>query len=369
MLTLFAAGIAALAIIWSFEARLGLLDELCRIAYPTMIGVFIVSALMLYRWPQTITIARWTCFAALNVLLLLQFVTAIRGEGPLVGNYAFISMLMWLPLAYAIALLMLDIRHAPWAAGALLAAIAATSIEQLVGASRFAAGDLALLINLVASHLVLLACLSGLLKFKAALVQADADSRTLLRQASTDPLTGLANRRHGLKMLQQAALAQRSDECSAIVLCDIDHFKQINDHHGHDAGDQVVLRIASVLRDNTRDIDTVVRWGGDEYLVVVPRIGMQALAELAERLRVRTRTARVDLGEVSITPQISLGVATRHDGEAIEPWLKRADLALYQAKTDGRNRCVFAPATAPAAFSMPAATPPQAAARVLLEAD
>ena len=373
MLALFVAGIVALAVIWAFEARFGLLDELCRTAYPTMLGVFVASALMLYRWPQTITIARWAGFLAINALLFLQFITALREGGPLVGNYAFISMLMWLPLAYAISLLMLDIRHAPWAAGALLTGIAATSLDQVLSSSRFAPGDLALPINLLASHLVLLACLSGLLKFRLALVKAEADSRRLLEQASSDPLTGLANRRHGLEMLQQAARAHRSNEPSAVILCDIDHFKQINDRHGHDVGDKVVLCITAVLRNNTRDVDTVVRWGGDEYLLVVPRIGAPALAGLSERLRTRTSAACVELGECCITPQISLGIAARVDGEAIETWIKRADLALYQAKADGRNRCVFAAPAAPAPFA--AARPeaslaaPDGAIQALCETD
>jgi diguanylate cyclase len=345
ILTLLAAGIVALAVIWAFEAHFGLLDELCRTAYPTTFGVFVTGALILYRWPQTIGIARWTAFLAINALLFLQFVTALRGGGPLVGNYALVSMLVWLPLAYAISLLTLDIRHAPWAAGTLLAGTAATSIEYLVDSDHIASSDFALLINVFASHLVLLACLSGLLKFRRALAKSDADSHKLVEQASTDPLTGLANRRHGLKMLREAALAHRSETPSAVILCDIDHFKQINDRHGHDIGDKVVLGIAGVLRNNTRDVDTVVRWGGDEYLLVVPRIGAPALVELAERLRTRASAiAWDDLDACDLQPRISLGIAARVEGEEIDDWIKRADLALYQAKAEGRNRYAFAPA-------------------------
>lgn len=369
MLALFVAGMVALAIIWVFEARSGLLDELSRIAYPAMLGVFAVSTLMLYRWPQTVTIARWAGFLAIDSVLFLQFVTALRSEGPLVGNYAFISMMMWLPLAYAISLLILDIRHAPWAAGGLLFAIAASSLERVAGSDHPAADDLALLINLLASHLVLLACMSGLLKFRLALVKADADSRRLVEQASTDPLTGLANRRHGLEMLRQAALAHRPDEPSAVILCDIDLFKQINDRYGHDAGDEVVLGLASALRANTREVDTVVRWGGDEFLIVVPCIGAQALAELAERLRAHAGAAQIDIGECRVTPRISLGIAARIDGEANEEWIKRADLALYQAKAQGRNRCVFSPAAPPVSLAPAVPSRPDGAAQPQLETD
>lgn len=344
MLSLFISGIVAVGVLWALESRFGLLDELCRVAYPTILVIFFAGAVMLHRRPQTIVIARWMAFLSVTGLLIIQFVAAVWGDGPLVGNYPFISLLMWLPLAYAIDMLMLETRHGPWAACALFAFIAMVSIFRIFAAGSGDAGDTALLVNLLASHIVLLACLSGLVKFKLALAKADARSNHLFEQASTDPLTGLANRRYGLEMLRRAVAEPVSEVSSAIIVCDIDRFKGINDLNGHDVGDRVLLTVAAILKKSTRDLDTVIRWGGDEFLIVVPRIGAPALAELAERLRARVAAATLrDDGQCAIALSLSIGVAALVDDEKIDDWIKRADQALYLAKAAGRNRCVFAP--------------------------
>ncbi len=344
MLSLFISGIVAVGVLWALESRFGLLDELCSVAYPTILVIFFAGAVMLHRRPQTIVIARWMAFLSVTGLLIIQFVAAVWGDGPLVGNYPFISLLMWLPLAYAIAMLMLETRHGPWAACALFAFIAMVSIFRIFAAGSGDAGDTALLVNLLASHIVLLACLSGLVKFKLALAKADARSNHLFEQASTDPLTGLANRRYGLEMLRRAVAEPVSEVSSAIIVCDIDRFKGINDLNGHDVGDRVLLTVAAILKKSTRDLDTVIRWGGDEFLIVVPHIGAPALAELAERLRARVAAATLhDDGQCAIALSLSIGVAALVDDEKIDDWIKRADQALYLAKAAGRNRCVFAP--------------------------
>ena len=344
MLSLFISGIVAVGVLWALESRFGLLDELCSVAYPTILVIFFAGAVMLHRRPQTIVIARWMAFLSVIGLLVIQFVAAVWGDGPLVGNYPFISLLMWLPLAYAIDMLMLETRHGPWAACALFAFIAMVSIFRIFAAGSGDAGDTALLVNLLASHIVLLACLSGLVKFKLALAKADARSNHLFEQASTDPLTGLANRRYGLEMLRRAVAEPVSEVSSAIIVCDIDRFKGINDLNGHDVGDRVLLTVAAILKKSTRDLDTVIRWGGDEFLIVVPRIGAPALAELAERLRARVAAATLrDDGQCAIALSLSIGVAALVDDEKIDDWIKRADQALYLAKAAGRNRCVFAP--------------------------
>ena len=342
MMSLFAAGALAIGVLWALESRLGLIDETARLTYPAMLVVFVASAAMLYRWPNTVPLARWFGFLAISIFLFLELIAALWRGGPLVGNYAFISLLMWLPLAYAIALFMLDAREAPWAAGALFVLIASASAAYMLRDGTSDSGDTAMLINLLTSHVVLLACLSGLVKIKQALFRAEAQSRRLLEQASTDPLTGLANRRHGLKMLRQAAEDHAPDRPSAVILCDVDCFKEINDRYGHDVGDKVVLAISDVLRDNTRGLDTVIRWGGDEFLIVVPQIASFALREMAERLRVCVSEAMAD-DEVS--PSLSIGVAEMGESESLERWIKRADEALYLAKLGGRNRCVYARST------------------------
>ena len=341
LLSLFAAGMLAVGILWLFEAHYALLDATCRLIYPAMIVILAASAAMLYRWPQTIFVARWIALLATSALIYAQYMPALWGA-PLVGNYAFISAQMWLPLPYAIALLMLERRQALFAVSTLFALIAASSIERLAGSYSVASTDTALMVNLLTSHIVVLACLSGLVVFKDALVKADADSLQLVEQASTDPLTGLANRRHGMERLRHAVRSHRAGRPSAVLLCDIDHFKNINDHFGHDAGDRVIRHVASVLRASTRSADTVIRWGGDEFLIVVPEISEPALRDFAERLCTHTAQALTLDDEGSVTPSLSIGVATALNAEQPADWVRRADAALYQAKAAGRNRWVLA---------------------------
>jgi len=344
MIWLFLAGALAIAVLWVFESSSGLLDAVAAIAYPLMLIIFAASAVMLHRRPETVMFARWTGFFTIAAFLFAELFAALWRDGPLVGNYTFISLSMWLPLAYAIALLMLEPRHAQRAAAGLLSFIVAISVAYVALRKGIGPDDKAMLANLVMSHVVLLACLSGLIRIKRALFRADVVSRRLFEQASTDPLTGLANRRYGLEMLRHAASLHVAGTPSAVILCDIDRFKEINDQHGHDIGDQVVLHIAKVLEENTRELDTVIRWGGDEFLIVVPQIGTDALREMAERLRECIAGNSLPAPDAPpILPSLSIGIAEMAAGkEPLESWIKRADEALYLAKLAGRNRCVFA---------------------------
>ncbi len=343
MIWLFLAGAMAITVLWTFESSSGLLDEVAKVAYPIMLVTFTASAALLYLRPDTVMLARWIGFSTITAFLFAELFAALWQGGPLVGNYAFISLLMWLPLAYAIALLMLEPRHASRAAAALFAFMVVISGAYVLQGKGVGPDDKAMLANLLMSHVVLLACLSGLVRIKLALFRADVLSRRLLAQASTDPLTGLANRRYGLEMLRHAASVHAAGTPSAVILCDIDRFKEINDQHGHDIGDQVVLHIAKILAENTRELDTVIRWGGDEFLISVPQIGSDALREMAERLRACiTETSMPDPDGPPVLPSMSIGIAEMAENESLENWIKRADEALYLAKLAGRNRCVFA---------------------------
>jgi len=156
--------------------------------------------------------------------------------------------------------------------------------------------------------------------------------------AATDPLTGLANRRLTLALLDQLARDCRLDLAPVILLADLDHFKRINDGWGHAMGDQVLVAVASALRASTRDADTVARWGGEEFLIVLP-----AATELAERLRLRVEALQVaDRHQCPVPVTLSIGIARLAADETGSSWLKRADEALYRAKDGGRNCCQLA---------------------------
>lgn len=175
---------------------------------------------------------------------------------------------------------------------------------------------------------------------KEELVQALDTIRTL---ATLDELTALANRRH---MNEVLALEERRDDTSGqatcIALLDIDFFKQINDHHGHAAGDEVLRQFAASARAELRACDVLARWGGEEFLLMLPDTAPEdALALLA---RLRARVAQLALAGTSFERPLSFsgGLTTRQGREPLATTVNRADKALYQAKSSGRDRVVVA---------------------------
>jgi diguanylate cyclase (GGDEF)-like protein len=159
----------------------------------------------------------------------------------------------------------------------------------------------------------------------------------------TDVLTGLRNRRHVEEYLARlVSLARRHAEPIAVLVADIDHFKSVNDRHGHDAGDAVLREVAGRMVDSVRLEDMVGRWGGEEFLVVLPNTAAQGAAELAERLRQVVAGEPCDLPDGGTLPvTISLGCAASIMDDAAT-LVRSADAALYEAKGSGRNRVVVA---------------------------
>jgi two-component system cell cycle response regulator len=166
--------------------------------------------------------------------------------------------------------------------------------------------------------------------------------------AVTDALTGLHNRRyldsHLAALFDEASL--RGRQLSLLVL-DVDHFKSVNDTWGHDAGDEVLREFATRIRANTRGIDVVARFGGEEVVVVMPDTPLDGAELVAERIRERVEAEAfgVHRGTRSLKITVSIGVAARQAGDQnAGEVLKRADAALYRAKSAGRNRVVAAAA-------------------------
>ena len=156
--------------------------------------------------------------------------------------------------------------------------------------------------------------------------------------ALTDGLTGLYNRRHASKRLEEEiARARRNSTGLCVAMCDVDHFKAINDEFGHGAGDRVLQQIATSLNEYVRRNDIVARWGGEEFLVIFSEIKLTAARIVAERLRGRlANTPQVDGGPEKIT--VSVGLAMLGEGTDAEALIEQADQALYRAKARGRNR-------------------------------
>ncbi|WP_197030659.1 GGDEF domain-containing protein [Halomonas sp. BC04] len=182
-------------------------------------------------------------------------------------------------------------------------------------------------------------------------LQAEIDERRQLEQqlrvmASTDHLTGIANRRHFFELAERELnRTKREGTPLAICMVDIDLFKELNDHHGHAVGDLVLATIASCCASVLRDTDIIGRYGGEEFIIALPQADTATATLIAERLR--RKVSGLSLPMLGDTPMLSVTVGISHVAEdemTLEPAMLRADEALYEGKAQGRNRVVVADA-------------------------
>jgi diguanylate cyclase (GGDEF)-like protein len=166
----------------------------------------------------------------------------------------------------------------------------------------------------------------------------------MARLATLDPLTGLLNRRRMVERGQEErARAERGGPVFSLVMADIDHFKKVNDTFGHDCGDDVLVEVARRLREGSRDQDIVARWGGEEFLMLLPDTAAVRAFHFTERLRSKLEGEPVFSRGRTISVNASFGVAEFSTGSSLSDVMRRADDALYEAKGQGRNRVVVAP--------------------------
>ena len=178
---------------------------------------------------------------------------------------------------------------------------------------------------------------------RATLIESTiADNRRLELLAHTDPLTKTLNRRALSERLgAEMERVRRYDTTLSLLLIDLDHFKQINDTHGHLAGDDVLVEIAAVLQRVVRAVDVVARYGGEEFVIVLPETGGPGAEAFAERLRelIEGHSFVASRGRpIRLTTSIGVSVFPGFGVESVEDLLANADQALYRAKTEGRNR-------------------------------
>jgi diguanylate cyclase (GGDEF)-like protein len=168
--------------------------------------------------------------------------------------------------------------------------------------------------------------------------------------ATHDSMTGLLNRRACLNTLMaELNRGCRTGNPVCIVMVDIDHFKRINDTHGHQAGDEVLCEVAQRMHKSLRRYDTAARFGGEEFLLVLPECSLEEGVKLAQRICRLVHSEPVKIKDLSIEVSISLGVAVadKHAGVDLEALLASADAALYRAKVAGRNRVEFSASSRP----------------------
>jgi diguanylate cyclase (GGDEF)-like protein len=168
--------------------------------------------------------------------------------------------------------------------------------------------------------------------------------------ASTDELTGLYNRHFLFERLQEEIdEARRSSDTLSVAMIDIDHFKRVNDVHGHCWGDEVLKVFSGELRKQLRRYDIAGRYGGEEFVVIFPRTAIEKAKLSADRIRKSIAKCSISVGDgVELTINVSLGIAELGTNESLDHLIQRVDDALYQAKVDGRNRVTVAESEVPA---------------------
>jgi diguanylate cyclase (GGDEF)-like protein len=168
--------------------------------------------------------------------------------------------------------------------------------------------------------------------------------RRLLLESMTDPLTGLLNRRRFTDLSnREEARSRRHGLPFSVLMIDIDHFKRINDEHGHPVGDQAIKALADICTGASRPHDILARYGGEEFVMTLPQTREDGARVVAERIRSRVEASSLATGTAMVRFTVSIGVSSYAKDMAFQQVIERADQALYEAKRGGRNRIVDLP--------------------------
>ncbi len=288
-----------------------------------------------------------TMYASLGVVILGRLYWHLHLSGLTLDDRVLVlaGAHYWAVGAVVIAgFVLLDRRAGALAGSGVLGASAvmvAAAVIREAGSGPFPVEPTLYLVRVHGFLALLLVLVSAIAGMREQLHRALARAEVLGTQATTDPVTGLANRWAGEEALaREHARARRHARPLTVALMDLDHFKQVNDRHGHAVGDQVLAVVAEVLRDVLREADHLARWGGEEFLLVLPDTHAEEAVALAERCRAALVAAR----PAGLTLTASFGVAELAPSESREGLLARADTSLYSAKEAGRDQVGEAPA-------------------------
>lgn len=169
-------------------------------------------------------------------------------------------------------------------------------------------------------------------------------SQNFEKQAKRDPLTGLLNRR-GMRenLKQELDRSQRYNNELTVMMCDIDYFKSINDQYGHDKGDDIIKSLATILGSGIRKQDSVARWGGEEFLFLLPETNGTQAMQLAQNIRIKIEETQYKQDDKTFSVTVSIGLHQIDPTDTISQAITKADSNLYKAKEQGRNRCIINP--------------------------
>ncbi|MEP1448630.1 MAG: diguanylate cyclase [Paraglaciecola sp.] len=328
--------IAAVCFVWAVEETLEVIFDYDRYGYITSI-LALAACFGLSTFAKKARIARIATFIYLtSYLLFLLVITFLQAANT--GNiYTMASTLLWVPLIYLVSFLFLSNKQA--IISAIFIYCLMLVLLYLAHADVFELKNTvlqALLLNAALSQGVCIFCLFGVIKLKMTKDASDLHAQKMEKAANIDGLLGIGNRR----MLQhQLNTVVTSYSAVSLLLVDVDHFKIINDTHGHLVGDDILRELTECIQKSLRPQDTFGRWGGEEFLVIANGTELSSAETLAERIRHKVEQHDfTTVGPVTV----SIGVAQFHCERSSSHTFAIADQALYEAKRAGRNRVVTA---------------------------
>lgn len=332
------AGCVAVLVNALLEWGHGRLAAWDRWAYPLIMLVFAGGAALLHWRPQWNRLVRRVTVVTLNLYLAFALYMVLMAGGGPPDLYQLVSNLYWLPLTYGCAFVFLSRRDALLVSACMYCLLFGGS-SWLLHSGTINPGPVPLgviLVNVAIAQLIYVVLLLAISRLRSDYLRTRERADWMQQIASTDPLTGVANRRAlNERLVASVSLLERHGQPLSVLLLDVDHFKPINDQHGHATGDSVLVELAGLMSEQLRVSDLLGRWGGEEFMVLVASTPLSAAVELAERIREATMSHRFSHGQ-PVT--VSIGVAQALAGERPEQLVARADVALYEAKRLGRNQ-------------------------------
>lgn len=262
--------------------------------------------------------------------------------------YVLAARLPWTPIAYVMLFLTAGVRTATIGVPLTFVLLNTAALAPLLAMHRPMTPEVTLtVVNFVLAQLVVVSLLIAFRRLRRSHDDSRVQMRAMALAAETDALTGLRNRRSGQqaleRLMREAPDTGRSHAAArlGVILLDVDHFKHINDEHGHPIGDAVLGAMAALLRQHARPSDLTCRWGGEEFLILAPGCSLEQARGYAERLRT---AMAANPWPTRGTVTASFGVTVQSPRDSAGALVDRADEALYHAKRAGRNRVVTQPA-------------------------
>lgn len=311
-------------------------------------GIILVTPLILsWRlrraapWPRPKKLEAVCLAGLLLIVTFLVFGDAMEFLSPFPLTFAILPLMIWAALRFSQ-------RVVTTAAAAVSAFAVDYTVKGIGPFALWSLNESLLILQAFVSTVVITSLLLSALRIERgrALERLERALIDLREQAITDPLTGLYNRRYLWEFLRREWIrAKRRDDTLAVIMIDIDHFKRVNDTHGHEAGDFVLVAVAGLLRNQIRSSDIVCRYGGEEFALVLPEASVESVQLRAEGLRTAIRGLNLThhgaaIGRITVSLGIALYPLHVDDPDSL---LNAADAALYDAKREGRDRAVFSP--------------------------